>query len=148
MTTMFSRGTSGSGRRLEGGQDGVVPRSPGTTAPPGRISGLHRRTGRGPRHQGQRRQPVPVAIAGASFPGTWPAVAVRLGMPDHILYDTGELGRPEGQAADLVVGDHVDQEPAAEHQRGWPRLIFRHQHLVVAAEHVRQVRRNGLRCRR
>src|ERR1017187_9070222 len=62
-------------------------------------------------------------------------------MTDHILYDVRELGRLEGQAADLVVGDHVDQETAAQQQGELAEVDFRYQDLVVAMQHVGQVRR-------
>src|SRR5580658_3853596 len=61
-------------------------------------------------------------------------------MLDHILYDARELGRLERQAADLVVGDHVDQETAAQQQGELAEVDLGHEYLVVAAQHVGQVR--------
>src|ERR1700733_3887766 len=74
----------------------------------------------------------------AGFPGPWPLVS---DMADHILYDARELGRLEGQAADLVVGNHVDQETAAKQQGELAEVDLRDQDLVVAVEHVGQVPR-------
>ncbi len=41
-------------------------------------------------------------------------------MDEHFLDRLGELGRKERQAADAVVGDHVDQVLATQQQRELP----------------------------
>src|ERR1044071_1216318 len=63
------------------------------------------------------------------------------GIGDHLLDDSGEFGRAERQAADPVIGDDVDQEPAAQHERELAEVDLGDQHLVVAAEHLAEVGR-------
>src|SRR5215469_7217860 len=66
-----------------------------------------------------------------------------LDIGNHILDDAGQFRRPEGEAADPVVRDHVDEVAPAEQQRELPEVDLGDQHLLVGGEHVAQVGGEG-----
>ena len=68
--------------------------------------------------------------------------ALRLG--DEAADHVGEHGRLQGQAADLVVADDVDEVLRAQQQGQLAEVHLGHQHLVVALQHVAEVVREGV----
>src|SRR6266545_2759167 len=73
----------------------------------------------------------------ASAPSAGPPRWLDIG--DHFLDDAGQLGRAERQPANTVVGDHVDQEPAAQDERQLAEVDLGNQHLVVGAQYLAEV---------
>ena len=58
---------------------------------------------------------------------------------DQLADRVGELGGLEGQAADVVVADGVDEVLRAQQQRELAEVHLGHQHLVVALEDLAEV---------
>ena len=79
------------------------------------------------------RRPQPRQVAGV--------VVDPLGLLDQVADHLGQLGGAERHAADLRVGDDVDQVLRPQQHRQLPEVHLRDQHLVVAPQHVPEVRR-------